>query len=82
MRPSHRGRGGGERLAEHLAAEHLRAADVAALAAKQVHLERLQLELLQQVRELCVHACQSGTPSRWCMIGLVVVYWRNCRFCG
>jgi hypothetical protein len=31
-----------KRLAQHLAAEHLRAADVAALAAKQIQLEPLE----------------------------------------
>ena len=36
--------GGRERLPEHLAAEDLRAADVAALAAEQVHLEPLEVE--------------------------------------
>ncbi len=43
----HRGAGGAERLAEHLPAENLRAADVTALAAKQVHLELLELEQAQ-----------------------------------
>src|SRR6185437_9146380 len=116
--PVDRSRGGGERLTEHLAAEDLGAADIAALAAKKIHLEGLELEELQQIRELRVHclpgaksasprcaasrsariisrprgaalgrftACfctQSGTPSRWCMMGLVVVYCRNWRFCG
>ena len=40
-----------ERLPEHLAAEHLRAADVAALAAEQVELDALELEQPQQVGE-------------------------------
>ena len=47
-----------ERLAEHLSPEDLRAARVAALAAKQVHLESLELELLLQVREALVHQAQ------------------------
>jgi hypothetical protein len=41
-------------LAEHLAAEHLRTADVAALAAKEVHLDPLEPQQLQQVRERLV----------------------------
>jgi hypothetical protein len=45
-----------QRLAEHLSAEHLRAACVAALAAKQVHLEAFELELLLKVGEALVHA--------------------------
>ena len=36
-----------ERLTEHLPAEDLRTAYVAALAAKQVHLELLQLQKVQ-----------------------------------
>ena len=44
-----------ERLAEHLSTEYLRAADVAALAAEQVHLETLELEQADQVGELLVH---------------------------
>jgi hypothetical protein len=39
-----------QRLAQHLAAEHLRAARVAAFAAKQVQLESLELELLPKIR--------------------------------
>ena len=46
---------GHERLPEHLSAEHLRTADVAALAAEQVHLEPLELEHFQQVGEDGVH---------------------------
>ena len=38
-----------KRLAEHLPAEHLGRARVAALAAKQVDLQALELELLLQV---------------------------------
>ena len=45
-----------QRLAQHLAAENLRAADVAALAAEQVDLEALERELLQQVGEALVAA--------------------------
>ena len=44
-----------QRLAEHLPAEHLRRTDVAALAAEQIHLQRLELEQLQQIRETVVH---------------------------
>ncbi len=43
----HRGAGGAERLAEHLSAKDLRAADVAAFAAKQVDLDLLELEQTQ-----------------------------------
>ena len=39
-------------LAQHLPAEHLRAARIAALAAKQVYLEPLKLELLLEIGEL------------------------------
>ena len=37
-----------ERLAQHLAAEHLRAADVPALAAEQIDLQLLELEQLSR----------------------------------
>ena len=40
-----------QRLAQHLPAEHLRTARIAALAAKQVHLEPLELELLLEIGE-------------------------------
>src|SRR6185437_2759600 len=60
--PVDRSRGGGERLTEHLAAEDLGAADIAALAAKKIHLEGLELEELQQIRELRVH-CLPGAKS-------------------
>ncbi len=46
---------GHQRLPQHLSAEHLRAAGVAALAAKQVDLEALELELLLQVGEARIH---------------------------
>ena len=72
--------GGGERLPEHLPAEHLRAADVAARTAEQVHLEPLELELPQQVGQAADHG--AATPRRFCITGLVVVYWRNCFFSG
>ncbi len=76
--------GRGQRLAEHLPAEHLRAADVAALAAEEIAFEALELQQPQQVGEFGAHRLrhQSGTPSRWCITGLVVVYCRNCRFAG
>ena len=44
-----------QRLAEHLPAEHLRAAGVAALAAEQVDLEAFEFELLLEVGEPSVH---------------------------
>jgi len=44
-----------QRLPEHLAAEHLGAADVAALAAKQVELETLERHHLDQILEKPVH---------------------------
>ena len=44
-------RGGDQRLAEHLAAEHLRRADVAAVAAEQVVLDPLEVEDLQEFRQ-------------------------------
>ena len=77
----HRAASGRERLPEHLAAEHLRAADVAARAAKKVHFEPLEFEQPDKVGEQAIHVCRavsrySVTPSRFCMIGLVVVYWR------
>jgi hypothetical protein len=78
----HGGRGRRQRLSEHLPAEDLRAADVAALAAEQVVLEPLELEQLQQIGQSPIGRHQSGTPSRWCITGLVVVYCRNCFFCG
>jgi len=47
-----------QRLSEHLPAEDLRTAGVAALAAKQVDLESFELELALQVGEPCIHgAC-------------------------
>src|SRR5579862_1325632 len=51
-----RGGSGGECLPEHLATEHLRAADIAALPPEEVHFERLELEQPEQVRELGIHA--------------------------
>ena len=82
----HRARGGHQRLPEHLAAEHLRRADVAALAAKQVVLDPLEVEQLQQLRQArwpsVTRHSGGATPSRSCMIGLVVVYCRNCLFSG
>ena len=79
-----------QRLAQHLAAENLRTADVAALAAKQVHLEPFERHHLDQIVEQLIHQmppeCASdsaaATPRRFCMMGLVVVYCRNCRFSG
>ena len=47
--------GGLQRLAQHLAAVDLRAADVAARAAKDVDLEPFELQQLQQTGEALVH---------------------------
>ena len=58
----HRGRGRHERFAENLAAEDLRAADVAALAAKQVELESLERHDLEQILEQAVHAGSNANP--------------------
>ena len=52
----HGARGGVEGLTEHLAAEHLGTADVAAFAAKQIDLKRLQLKQRQQFSDSLVHA--------------------------
>ena len=49
-----------QRLAQHLAAEYLRAAGVAALTAKQIHLEPLEIELLLQIGETSVHVRAIG----------------------
>ena len=65
-----------QRLPEHLPAEHLRAADVTTFATKQVDLDALEIQQMQEVGEYLRH---SPTPSRFCMIGLVVVYCR-CTF--
>ncbi len=73
--------GGTQRLAQHLAAEHLRAADVAAHAAEQVDLEPFEFQQAQQLGETGMHQAVA-TPRRFCMAGLVVVYWRNCFFAG
>jgi hypothetical protein len=54
--PFHRARGGGQGLTQHLAAEHLRAADVAALAAKQIQLELFELEQGEHIGRLRLHA--------------------------
>ena len=43
---------GGQGLSQHLAAEHLRTADVTALAAKQIDLELFELEEIQQIGNL------------------------------
>jgi len=55
----HASRDGGrcrrQRLSEDLAPEHLRAADIAARAAKQVHLQLLELEQLQKIRQALIH---------------------------
>ena len=56
-------RGGHERLAEHLAAEYLRAADVAALAAEQIDLQPLQLQQAQEIGNPRVHSSASLSRS-------------------
>ncbi len=77
-----------QRLSQHLAAEHLRTADVAALAAKQIDLEPFERHDLDQIFEQLIHRFTRGlnpspaTPNRFCMIGLVVVYCKNWRFSG
>ena len=68
-------------LAEHLAAEDLRAADVAAHAAEQIDLELFELEQAQQLGKAGMHQAVA-TPRRFCMAGLVVVYCRNCFLAG
>ena len=69
-----------EGLPENLTAVDLRAADVATLAAEEVDLETLEVELPQQVDDPDVHGV--ATPNRFCITGLVVVYCRNCFFSG
>ena len=49
-----------QRLSQHLPAEYLRAAGVAALAAEQVDFESLELELLLKVGEAVVHQNESS----------------------
>src|SRR6266702_1731143 len=57
-------RSGGQGLSQHLTAEHLRTADIAAFATKQVDLERLQLEQIQQIGNLGIHkTCFFGEPN-------------------
>ncbi len=50
-----RRRRGDQRLAQHLPAEHLRTADIAALAAKQIHLEPLERHHFDQIVEQLIH---------------------------
>ena len=75
-------------LAQNLPAEHLGAADIAALAAKQVQLQPFERHHLEKVFEQLLHGLQNQcsstptSPKRFCMIGLVVVYCRNWRFPG
>ena len=49
-----------ERLPQHLAAEHLRAADVTTLAAEQVDLDALELEKPQKIGKQGVHRRVTG----------------------
>ena len=55
-----------QRLPEHLTAEHLGAADVAALAAEQIELQALERHHLDQVLEKLVHRSNEsrGSESR------------------
>ncbi len=77
-------------LTQHLPAEYLRTADVPALPAKQIHLEPLERHHLDQILEQLIHQIPpefesdsvTATPRRFCMMGLVVVYCRNCRLAG
>ncbi len=59
----HRRRSGGEGLPEHLPAENLRAADIAALATKQVDLQLLELEQRQQVGDALVQSLRAPAIS-------------------
>src|ERR1700689_910063 len=72
---------GPQTLPQHLAAEHLRAANVAAYAAEQVDLEPFEFQQAQQFGETGMHQAVA-TPRRFCMTGLVVVYCRNCFLTG
>ena len=83
----HRGGRRHQRLAEHLSAEYLRTADVTALSAKQIDFQALERHHLDQIFEQLIHDFPSAhsapaTPNRFCMMGLVVVYCKNCRFSG
>jgi len=77
-------------LTQHLAAENLRTADVPAFAAEQVqlepfeshHLDQIVEQLIHQIPPECASDSTAATPKRFCMMGLVVVYCRNCRFSG
>ena len=73
--------GSPQTLPQHLAAEYLRTADVAAHSAKQVDLEPFQLQQPQQLGKAGVHQAVA-TPRRFCIAGLVVVYCRNCFLAG
>ena len=60
----HRGGRGGQGLSQHLSAEYLRAADVAAFTPKQVDLELLELEEIQQVGDLRPATTDRISPAR------------------
>src|SRR5258707_4593274 len=85
-------RRGHKSLAQHLSAEYLRTPDIAALTAKQVQLEPFERHHLDQIIEQLIHSAPQiesawpasgpATPRRFCMMGLVVVYCKNCRFSG
>ncbi len=70
-------------VAQYLPPEYLRRTDIAALPPEQVVLEPFERHDIDQILEQLVHD-QAGppTPSRFCMMGLVVVYCRNWRFSG
>src|SRR5690606_13490184 len=59
-----RAAGRSQRLAEHLPPEHSAAADVAALAAKQVVLEPLELQKTEEIGEYRMHRVALRTRGR------------------
>ena len=62
-RLGHRGGCRPQRLAEHLAAKDLRAADVLTLAAEEIDLEGLELEHPQKLSDTRVSRVQGGSHS-------------------
>ena len=68
-----------KRLAEDLPAEYPVMPWIPAFAAKQIQFQAFESQDLQQIGEQRI---QSGTPSRLCMIGLVVVYCSGTFFAG
>jgi len=55
LAPAHRATGGRQRLAEHLAAKNLGSADVAALPAEDVFLQRLEFQQVDEVGQRLIH---------------------------